>query len=628
MSLEHLPEAAVHLDSRGGLVARNSIAEAIFGPEGALHEADLKEALLRVPGFRQWLGGAGPEIFRDRLQARRANGTPITLELTARRMEGPPGGGLCLLHELDMDRVALEAQRYFDTAFDVAPIGMGLFNTDGQYVRVNDALCELLGRSESELLGRRDQEFTHPEDRAADVDAAWKILRGEFDTLQIEKRFIKSDGTPVWVIANLTFLRDAQGNPMHWMGQFQDITKLKELEFNLQASRDQALSASRSKSDFLATMSHEIRTPMNAVIGMTGLLLDTDLDDQQQEYAATVRTAGEALLQIINDILDFSKIEAGKMSLEETDFDPRRVVEEVIEILAPRAQEKGLELAGSAGGPVPAALYGDPGRLRQILTNLVSNAVKFTERGRVEVRFRVVEPLSGGAVVRFEVADTGPGISPEDQSQLFLSFQQLDSSATRRHGGTGLGLAISKRLVELMAGKIGVESIPGEGSTFWVEVPLKKSAVDSIQPQPAKQIRARTPEASNPANGGRKPRAGRILVAEDNTVNQLVAKRMLEKLGYGADVVANGLEALEALERIDYALVLMDCQMPEMDGYEATRRLRSSKSPVGRTPVVAMTAAALKGDREKCLAAGMDDYIAKPVRGEDLEAVLKRWLSA
>ena len=737
-SLELLPEAALHIDASGRMVGCNRAAATMSGLDGSL-----TSAIHGASGFHGWLAGADGDLFRQRLQARRANGVPITVELSARRIHQGAGGALCLLIEPDSQQVAYEAQLHFDIAFDAAPIGMGLFNTDGEYLRVNSALCKLLGRPQEQLIGRRDQEFTHPDDRQADVDAAWRILQGEIDSWQCEKRFIRPDDETVWVIANLTFLRDARGNPMSWVGQFQDITGRKALE-------EAALEASRMKSEFLANMSHEIRTPLNGVIGMTGLLLGTDLDSEQKDYAETVRRSGESLLEIINDVLDFSKIEAGKLELERSDFELRDVIEDVADLFATQAQAKRLEVTTMASPEVPPAVSGDPGRVRQVLTNLVGNAIKFTSAGEVAINVSLLED-GDPPIVRIGVRDTGVGIEAPDQRRLFESFTQADASTTRRYGGTGLGLAISKRLTEMMGGTIGVDSTPGHGSEFWFTLPLERApsapgrsdpaarnesrilvvddnttarstlvrqldawgatvagavdardalerlqtaqragspfdvaVIDSDMPEmdgadlvraiagdaslqrlrvvmltPLGYVRATVddraaahinkpvrqshlfdavasvlavtsilPPPDNTKSISAEAASGlaglRLLVAEDNPVNQRVAAAMLGRLGLRVDVVGDGREAVEAISRAPYAAVLMDCQMPEMNGYQATEEIRRLEGSGHRTPIIALTAAAMKGDKERCLEAGMDDYLSKPVRMEALAEALSR----
>ncbi len=426
------------------------------------------------------------------------------------------------------------------------------------------------------------------------------------------------NGSPRFFEIQCNPVFDSKGNVIQVIEYSLDITEHRQMENDFQRAKETAESASQAKSDFLARMSHEIRTPLNAIIGMTRLLSDTYLSSEQYDYTKTIRSSSEVLLFLINDILDFSKIEAGKLDLEIIDFNLKNTIEEVVGILSIRADEKGLRLSHTVESDVSIYLRGDPIRLRQIMTNLVNNAVKFTENGEVTIHVSVEEHCDANTRLQFSILDTGIGIPKDRLDSLFKSFSQGNASITRNYGGTGLGLAISKQLTEMMDGKVGVESELGIGSKFWFTALFEKQTgklkYDADKP---------------PVPGFQFPISEHnihILLVEDNEVNRKVVLALLKKLGFNADIACNGKQAVEMLGKSSYDIVLMDIQMPEMNGIEATKVIRDPGSKVIRhdIPVIAMTANAMKGDRELCLEAGMDDYIAKPVEPGELLALIRK----
>ncbi|MGE3328394.1 MAG: ATP-binding protein [Acidimicrobiia bacterium] len=497
---------------------------------------------------------------------------------------------------------------------DALPVG--IFEIDGEMrlASSNPAWREAVGPfANDEPFGWLGK--VHPDDRSG-VDHA--LVRPRVDEWFHERYRVCHDIDEwKWVETKVVAIGDGSRHA----GICADITASVAIEERISEARDAAIETSRMKSDFLANMSHEIRTPLNGVIGMATLLLDTPLNRDQRDRVLTLRSAGEHLLVLVNDILDFSKVETGKVELEQVEFDLLPVISQVVSLYSSAGFDKGVRLRVDTDAALPRSVIGDPSRLRQILSNLVGNAVKFTEQGSVTMR--VTAEGKRSTIVRFEVIDTGLGISPEAQERIFEPFMQADTSTTRRFGGTGLGLPISRRLVEAMGGMLSVDSKMGKGSTFWFTIPFADPAetdAPRIEPDPTSTVESIV-EAIN-ASGPR----GRVLLVEDNPINQKVALGFLSHLGWEADVANDGSEGSEAAINGTYALVLMDCQMPHMDGYEATARIRAhERKHGGHVPIIALTAGAMPGDRERCIDAGMDDYLSKPIDVGRLDATMRQW---
>jgi two-component system sensor histidine kinase/response regulator len=478
---------------------------------------------------------------------------------------------------------------------------------------------EILGYPEGEVsrAAKTPNALVHPED----LEICQQAQHAHFEhgsPYDVEVRMRSRAGVYRWIRTRAEAERDGSGRPLRLAGSMQDVTEARAARDALVQATEAAHAANRSKSAFLANMSHEIRTPMNGVIGMTSLLIESELDDAQRDWAETIRASAQSLLAVINDILDFSKIEAGKLDVETIEMNLHENVGEVLDILGFQAAAKKLRLSVQIASDVPRMVIGDPQRIRQCLINLISNAIKFTPSGEVVAEVSLTHRHDGQVLTRFEVRDTGIGIAAEALPTLFQPFVQADSSTTRHFGGTGLGLSIVRRLIEMMGGEVGVESAPGSGSTFWFCLPL--SVVESTDAASAKRDPVEAADTARPRLARRY--GGKVLLVEDNAVNQKVARSFLERMGCEVTVAADGRAAVEAFAPGKYQLVLVDLQMPLMDGYGATDCMRKLEQGVERTPIVALTASAMSGQRERCLAAGMDELLIKPLEIARLQEVL------
>jgi len=496
----------------------------------------------------------------------------------------------------------------------------------GNYLFVNDAFCRLYGFNKSEILGWNYKESAAPEREGMLRELYSQVYRTGQPIRAFEYAITPKNGRVVFVEQSISLERDAQGRRVGFLVITRDCTERKRAQEDFAKAREAAEAANRAKSEFLANMSHEIRTPMNGIIGMTALALESALTPAQADCLATIRSQADSLLTIVNHILDFSKIESHRIELESVPFTLAHALDEVVKPLALRAAERGIMLSVRIAPDVPALVVGDPVRVKQILTNILNNAVKFTEHGSVTLEVTAGAPKAGAGraaltiPLTFRVTDTGIGIPADKLAMIFEPFRQVDGSMSRRFGGTGLGLAIAATLVELMGGQIRVDSVPGAGSTFHVTLPMIAAAA-TVQTESA--VSAAVVAAARRAAGP--VRGARVLVAEDNIVNQRVAAGLLTKRGHLVTVVGNGREAVAALRRGEFDIVLMDVQMPDMNGFEATAAIREWERETGhRVRIVAMTAHAMSGDRERCLAAGMDGYLSKPIDQRSLYDVVEQ----
>ena len=566
-----------------------------YGESGRTDAPVRFEYRYRVPGYRRWYAATVCPVRGT--SAERPRYAYVVEDIT---------------HRKQSEAALRDSEERFRSSFEHAPIGIALVALDGCWLQVNRALCEIVGYPDVELLTKTFQDITHPEDLEADLALVRQVLAGKISEYQMEKRYLHRDGHEVPILLSVSLVRGGDAEPLYFIAQIQDITERRRAEVELRAAKEAAESANRAKSDFLASMSHEIRTPMNAIIGMADLLAETPLSREQGDYVRVFKRAGETLLTLINDILDLSKIESGHMELERVEFDVVEVAEKATEVLAVRAHEKGLELLCHVDPTFASLRLGDPNRLRQVLLNLLGNAIKFTELGEVVLDVRSTNPDDPDAPLHFSVRDTGIGIPEEKRALIFGKFTQADSSTTRRYGGSGLGLAISRQLVELMDGEMWVESVEGEGSTFHFTARL---------PLGTRRAVASPQWSSNSLENVR------TLVVDDNGTNRYILTELLTRWGARVTEATGGPEALAALEAgkqasDPYRLLLVDKRMPGMDGFQLVDTL-NRRGDFSGLLILMITSDARGGDITRAREIGLARYLIKPVKQADLrEAVI------
>ncbi len=624
--LDNTTDTVYTHDLEGRLTSINRAGEQTLGIPSA-HLLRMNILDLAAPEHREavrgWLAGVAsrkaPATFE--IEILRPDGRRVILDLSTRlvaqggKLVGVLGIGRDITDRKRSEQALRASEQRYRTLFERNLAGVYRTTPEGVILDCNESFARIFGYDSPEevrQLTAWDLYFSRSE-----RELGLEHLRREGALTNCEVRLRRRDGTAVWVLENATLLPCDNDHPVVIEGTAIDITERKRAEEELHRAKEAAEAANRAKTEFLANVSHEIRTPMNGIIGMTELALETELRPEQRQYLEMVRASGESLLSLINDILDFSKIEAGRLELERLEFNLRDKLDEVLKMLAFRARQKGLWLSCSVAESVPAVVTGDPLRLGQVLINLIGNAIKFTEHGRVTLRVEAESLGDEEATLRFSVTDTGIGIPAEKREAIFEAFTQGDGSTTRQYGGTGLGLTITRRLIELMGGTLSVESAVGQGSTFTFTLRCGRpsTAAGQVPSRPEPPLARRGP-----------PRGLYILLAEDNPINQALAVRLLQKYGHRVVVANNGREALARLENEPspgFDVALMDIQMPEMDGLQALRAIRQREQSTGRRlPVIALTAHAMKGDRERCIAAGADDYVSKPIRTAELLAAL------
>jgi PAS domain S-box-containing protein len=609
------------------------VSKGRFARLSSVHKEDRSKVLEAFRAISR-----GENSFRMNLRLLRPNGETrwITAMGTAHRAEmGRLQGITALCSDVTSrelaDRELRDREELFRRLSVSCPVGIFRSDLNGLVTYVNPRTAEMWGMTEAAMLGAGWVERLHPEDAGPLVER-WIAANKAGQSYGQEFRLLLPDGSVRWVQGRSAVVFDQEGRVAATVGTVDDITERKRVQQELHDAKEAAEDANRAKDLFLANVSHELRTPLNGVLGMADVLLGTKMTGEQRELAETVRTSGFTLLNLVNDILDLSRIEAGTLRLESAPFDLRQTISNATALLQIQAKAKGLVLEVDYPPSVRDRFIGDCDRIQQILTNYLTNAVKFTEVGAVTMRVRA-EALKGAATrLVVSVTDSGPGIPEDAQQSLFRPFSQVDGSSTRPHGGVGLGLAISKRLAELMGGKVWVESELGRGSTFFLQLDLVPAAADMSEENsdPARgplEIQRRTDAQTTDVTCAPADARRRLLLAEDNAINQKVARHLLAKLGWTVDIVTDGASALERVQQNVYTVILMDCQMPKVDGYMATSMIRSyeAETPGVRTPIIAVTAHAMAGDRDRCLQAGMDDYIAKPLQLDNLRRVLERW---